>query len=886
MATTYRVWMEQHCGVSPHSWQVDLGSCPTCTNRLVRVPTGMGKTLGVLAAWAYNRLYLNDPAWPRRLIWCLPMRVLVEQTQDSAQNLLIRLDVAQDVDVHLLMGGCDAGDWAVHPEKAAVLVGTQDMLLSRALNRGYGAARARWPMDFGLLNQDALWVMDEIQLMDVGLATSAQLQAFRQEDADKGKELRPCRTWWMSATLQPSWLESVDTKPLLATMDAPLQIPAAQRQGGLWNVRKPCRVDTVADDKAFAAQVLLEHKPGTLTLVIVNTVNAAMAVHEHITASPRAKDIDLRLVHSRYRPAERASWRKSFLCREAPVPPAGRIVVATQVVEAGVDVSAHALLTELAPWPNLVQRFGRCARYEGDTGQVTVLDRGWTEKDSRKALPYELSELDAARDALAHLSDVSPASLETYEDGLSQAQRQSLYVFSPRHLLLRREWEELFDTTPDLSGADIDVSRFIRSGEELDCIVFWREIPVGGPSNDWQPSREECCAVSFLRARDWLCGVKTKSGEPQAIKRRKPSGLKYPRAVAWVWDWVDGVWKRDTRRGDLLPGRVVLVDASFGGYDPRTGWNSESVISVPPVIPALPAVQDLADAAQERDNLSEAAWKTIATHGYEVGKTAQQIAIAAQLPSALADLMELAGLWHDVGKAHPCFQGSMRHGQRPERSDLAKAPQEAWSHDNLYRAADGSADYRPGLRHELASALALISTLLETQHGHEAFTPRPSTLLGEAASGTAASIRTAVGWETRLTALSPSAFNLLIYLVAAHHGKVRLRLHAAPQDEEYAEYDGRGLPVRGIRDGDVLAPVRGLGGDQMVSAVTLSLEPAKLGLSELTGPSWTERTLALLHEHGPGSLAFMEAILRAADIRASRLATADTLLDDKGGGAQ
>lgn len=53
------------------------------------------------------------------------------------------------------------------------------MLLSRALNRGYGTSGSRWPIQFGLLNTDCLWTLDEIQLMGAGLATTAQLEAFR-----------------------------------------------------------------------------------------------------------------------------------------------------------------------------------------------------------------------------------------------------------------------------------------------------------------------------------------------------------------------------------------------------------------------------------------------------------------------------------------------------------------------------------------------------------------------------------------------------------------------------------------------------------------------------------------------------------------------------------
>ncbi|MER3412183.1 MAG: hypothetical protein C4305_07755, partial [Thermoleophilia bacterium] len=63
------------------------------------------------------------------------------------------------------MGGAADDTWVLEPASEAVLVGTIDMLLSRALNRGFGRGRASWPIDFGLLNSDCQWVFDEIQLM-------------------------------------------------------------------------------------------------------------------------------------------------------------------------------------------------------------------------------------------------------------------------------------------------------------------------------------------------------------------------------------------------------------------------------------------------------------------------------------------------------------------------------------------------------------------------------------------------------------------------------------------------------------------------------------------------------------------------------------------------
>src|SRR5438067_11212524 len=76
---------------SPRNWQRELAATSNCRDRLIRIPTGLGKTEGVLAAWAFHRLHREDDLWPRRLVWCLPMRVLVEQTEQVARQLAERL---------------------------------------------------------------------------------------------------------------------------------------------------------------------------------------------------------------------------------------------------------------------------------------------------------------------------------------------------------------------------------------------------------------------------------------------------------------------------------------------------------------------------------------------------------------------------------------------------------------------------------------------------------------------------------------------------------------------------------------------------------------------------------------------------------------------------
>lgn len=870
---------------APWGWQAELCKNTNVNNLLIKIPTGFGKTLGILSVWLWHRIIKKDDRWPRRLVWCLPMRVLVEQTEIEITNALIKLGLLWDnnndrdgkVGVHVLMGGVNSGNWHLYPEEFAVLIGTQDMLLSRALNRGYASGRAKWPMEFGLLNQDCLWVMDEVQLMDIGLATSGQLQAFRTSDHISGRSLRPVYTWWMSATLQKDWItNSPETQSLFSNI-ALSQIDANDRKGHLWDdTFKPQQIKNIkCNSKAIAKMVLDEHESfgnglKGLTLVVVNTVERAVDVYKEIKKLLQAKKskTDLRLVHSRFRLYEKKKWKDDFLNKEQCQPGTDRIIISTQVIEAGVNISAAVLITELAPWTSLVQRFGRCARW-GGKAYVIVLD--FDHKDDNASAPYKKAELDEARKALKCIDDVAPFFLESFEDNNPEL-LPSLYPYEVRHLLLHHEINELFDTASDLSGADIDISRFIRSGDEKDVQIFWASVTDALPQKDAQPLSESLCAVQFKKVQNWLCGEESSSKKSPRLKDKMK---------AWVWDWLDGDWRLIDRK-DIYPGQTILVDSCCGGYNPETGWGPDYKDRVIPLEVFPSTSTERADYSQSDESLSIYDWKTITTHGAEVGALA--IKIAGELVPGYKEIFNLAGRVHDVGKAHEAFQCSLKNiAEKPKDVLLAKAPDWAWrSGKQLYRMKDGS--HRPGFRHELASVLFLFSVLRTHDPDHSALLGEWRNLLINAGFTIPLFQKDNQPDESNkvkkeLASLTSDQFNLLAYLVCSHHGKVRVSWHSSPDDQAN---EVKGLVVRGLSDGDEIPAITLTAFDNTFHEIEksrLDLAAASVGLNPITGQGWTERVIELMDKYGPFTLSWFEAIFRAADQRASMMATLDPVIN-------
>lgn len=799
--TTFDEMVLTASGHRPYRWQARVAE--QGLPELLAVETGAGKTAGVVLPWLFRRRVHDDPAvrlaTPHWLVFCLPLRVLVEQVETDVRTWVDRLGMSQEVLVHVALGGRErpGDEWRRHPDRDAVVIGTVDMLVSRALNRGYGMSRFSWPIDFGLLNNGVHWVFDEVQLLGPALATGRQLQGLRESF---GTAL-PTAATWMSATVDLAALSTVDNPEVASRLSLTHDDRADDRLAvRLTGTRRIQRVEVSPTDTKraalLAAELLTHHRAGTLSLAVLNTVRTAREVHAEVVR--RWGNGDVVLLHSRFRPPDRRARVEKVLAEVDPDGP-GRIVVSTQVVEAGVDLSAACLLTEAAPWPSIVQRAGRCNR----TGRVEDAVLLWAEAKSRPS-PYEAADVAATTAALDGLQGQAVTA--------TQLGAADVPVTRPVHAVLRRtDLLGLFDTAPDLSGNDVDVAPFIRLVEdELDLQLAWRDLGGRPPGPDEPaPTADELCPVPA--DKDFRALVRTE--------------------VLWRLDHLergDRRWVR-LRPEEVRPGIVVLADAAFGRYSPTGGWDPSlrAPVRAEHLAPEAGLVDVEEGLGADPGTYATGSWLTLEQHLADVEREVRALLEHLDppgLPAPLREAAAVAGRLHDIGKAHPTFVSTMVASA--DDSDRGRIMTDGpWAKSGGARRPRHG---RPYFRHELASALALLGDGSGALHG-------------------------------------VAERDLVVYLVAAHHGRVRLGIRSVPEEEQHKR-------VLGIADGDVLPEVRIPGG--LVAASALSLASVQLGRGADGAPSWAERALALLarDDLGPFRLAALEALVRLADWRASAAA--------------
>lgn len=856
-------------GNSPYPYQEYLshGDVPD----VLSVPTGAGKTeAAVVSIWMWRRMNPDAAvraATPRRLIYCLPTRTLVEQTRDRISGFVQNLENkgVRGPAVTTLMGGDVDREYMKMPEKDAILVGTQDMLLSRCLNRGYASRSPfMWPVEFAVTNNDCMWIMDEVQLMGDGLATSVQVDEFRRTMGTFG----PAKTVWMSATVDLKWLNTVDT---VDTGRTALALKADAKSGharlflNTWKggreqskAAEDCAVDSGSDlvqrlrsskqlriikgpkkgdgpyTKAEAQKIwkiVRGGGDGHLTLVILNTVKRAQSLYREFKAiadGEAGKGRCLLLVHSRFRRADRNRIAKEIAVASSGQG-SGAVIVSTQVIEAGLDISAKLLITESAPWSSMIQRFGRCNR-KGNMNDAEVCIIPMSPK-AHAPYPKDDMERSAMMLADADGKSVSPGSLAP--DTKSKTYRT---------VIRKRDMIGLFDTSPDMSGGHTDVTRYVRSVDETtDVHVFWRHWDARSQIPRFEHRGDEVCNVPL---HDLVAFARRGSGR-----------------LLHRYDHAGGSWV-PVRPGDVRPGQTLLISASHGGYTAEVGWDPESAEAVEPIIDDHNGGGDSTggDASSKAENEV-----TLCDHAAHVEGQVVRIQQGMRYPDWPAGVMREAAILHDLGKAHPVFQDAMRAKDKKKKDAEGTS---AGDHGSPHAT-------QPGDQVKKNVLLAKGGGAGPIWYKHPG-TNRPFYFRHEAVSAVA--ILNKAGEDADLNTW------LKAYIVAAHHGKVRMSMRNPPgkvKAGRYYRHDPRfvaGVPVEhqetipnflaGSHAACVHADrpeIHGWDDDKL----PIQSDIGRIGTPHGGAVSWLGIAQSLLHRYGPFQLALMEATLRSADMLAS-----------------
>jgi len=324
-------------------------------NVILQAPTGAGKTRAAL--YPFLNAIREDKSFPRRCIYSVPMRILANQFIAEYETTIQKFN--RKFRQHI-QPAIQIGDNPQSPDLTHNLIfATIDQTLSSFLMAPYGLSARKGNLNAGALLSSYL-VFDEFHLYDPNTTLPTTLYMLKQL-----KGIAPFML--MTATFSPTMLHDLadeldavvvpeDTK----TMQTILEIPSQDKK----------RRYHTCDEMLSANFILQTHKKRSL--VICNQVDRARYIYEQLHEH-KSDDVEIILLHSRFLREHRNHIEDRIRTLFAKGNNEGSyIVVSTQAIEVGVDITSTALHTELAPANAIIQRAGRCARYEGNEGDVYI----------------------------------------------------------------------------------------------------------------------------------------------------------------------------------------------------------------------------------------------------------------------------------------------------------------------------------------------------------------------------------------------------------------------------------------------------------------------------------------------------------------------------------
>lgn len=110
-------------------------------------------------------------------------------------------------------------------------------------------------------------------------------------------------------------------------------------------------------------------------IVICNTVSQAQGLYRDLQELNHDYTLNITLLHSRFLPEHRAqkeAFLKEIFAENWQDDGNCYVLISTQVIEAGINITCEVMHSQLCPMNSLLQRAGRCARFQDEQGEVFV----------------------------------------------------------------------------------------------------------------------------------------------------------------------------------------------------------------------------------------------------------------------------------------------------------------------------------------------------------------------------------------------------------------------------------------------------------------------------------------------------------------------------------
>ncbi len=348
-------------GFTPYNYQIKVAELLLAgKNVILSVPTGAGKTWAATLPFLYAKEKELD-SFPQKMIYSLPLRTLANSIYGDINSGI------EKIANHNNLVSIHTGEYKNDEHfESDIVFSTIDQTLSNFLCFPLSLSKRQANINAGALIGSYL-VFDEFHLLDPKLSMATTLGVLKTLDS-------LCRFCLMTATLSEDYIGvlkdtlnaevvTIDDFPEDVRIIKSLKIPDRKTH------KKSVHV---YNETINASTIIKKHKKKSI--VICNRVEKAQRLYNDIVSSdlPETKKQNIVCLHSRFFDNDRKNTEEKLKQLFGKNNNESAILISTQVIEAGMDISCDTMHVEISPINSFLQRAGRCARWEGQYGEIYV----------------------------------------------------------------------------------------------------------------------------------------------------------------------------------------------------------------------------------------------------------------------------------------------------------------------------------------------------------------------------------------------------------------------------------------------------------------------------------------------------------------------------------